>query len=391
MTPTEHCFSLPEIDAMIHGLLQKELLLRANKTLESNIQRFINYCVALAQASFKSDNWKFSMSYQASAKGLDMLPLSVPAEGDIRVIEEVGPRRFGSSYYIKLGHIFGRSPMMHSDRAYNCGEKDSAMDIEPIMIDGQAWNRSVFDSLLFAQSHLLSGSRLDIRDPTELNCELCQFFENDMSEQRAWLAHAHSTMAKLSRRYSPEEYYIGESLTAFICKFIARTCCSFEVQLSYAVLSYQSRPMLQHIEFSLRNTFMDPDCVPSSTPSVVYLFYRHIEFDDQGRVQPPEMFWTDDVTGQRRWSEEELEEYMGEFSLSSGTFDVDVLWEEISWPWYVYDMILEVQKACGFETSDDFAKFLDTPSTYRVEVEPSEMRFEAQSKLLDCVVVRLAD
>lgn len=184
-------------------------MLRANKTSKSNIQIFIDYCLALAQTRLKNDFWRPFVSQRPSAKGLDVLSPSMPAQGDIRVIEEVDPRGFNSSYS-KLGHVVGYSPIVCNDVAYK--EFGAKIEINRITIDGQAWNRSVFDSLLFAQSHLLSRSRLDIRDPTNLDCSMIQSFESSMSSQRAWLAHAHSTMARFSRQYAPEEYCIGESL-----------------------------------------------------------------------------------------------------------------------------------------------------------------------------------
>lgn len=43
------------------------------------------------------------------------------------------------------------------------------------------------------------------------------------------------------------------------------------------------------------------------------------------------------------WSDEELQDYMGEFNHLPGILNVDVVRHEISWPWYVYDTIHEVQ------------------------------------------------
>lgn len=121
---------------------------------------------------------------------------------------------------------------------------------------------------------------------------------------------------------------------------------------------------------------MDPDCAP---PSTIYFFYRHVEFDEQGYILPPEFFWTPDVTGQRRWSVDETEGYLADFDFSLKVPRWSVQYWEVSWPWYVYDMIRDVQIRYGFDpASNDFAKYLGIPPTQRVEIELSNLRSEAR-------------
>lgn len=127
---------------------------------------FIHYCVSLADIYTET-----ATSGGPFAKDLGALPPFLLAHGDIQVIGEVNPSGFYNSQH-KLGHIASYSSIVDSDRAFSWTRGAAIVDIEPIMIEGQTWNRSVLGPRLLARLYLPSRCRLDIHDTAGLTA-LC--------------------------------------------------------------------------------------------------------------------------------------------------------------------------------------------------------------------------
>lgn len=155
--------------------------------------------------------------------------------------------------------------------------------------------------------------------------------------------------------------------------------CIVEVQCHEVELSWMYGLVKE--EYVGYWTCMEP--IPSSPPRNAYVFIRDPEVNDQGRIHLPGIFWSFDRGGEKKLTTTELEAYLGYFDLSPRRDPfLFVCYVMISWPWWVYESIRHIQKACGFDPeSDDLAKYLGV--TGRVEIEPSLMKCEAQGAF-DC-------
>lgn len=118
-------------------------------------------------------------------------------------------------------------------------------------------------------------------------------------------------------------------------------------------------------------TFMNPEYSP---PEEIYLFIRDIRVDKQEICHIPKFFWGIDRKGNSRLTEVEVERYL---DIIPEDPVLSLSWYRFSWPSYVYESLLEIQKAHGFNPETDaFANYLGI--TDEIDIEPSELRFSEE-------------
>lgn len=100
-----------------------------------------------------------------------------------------------------------------------------------------------------------------------------------------------------------------------------------------------------------------------SNPKKAYLFLHDAEFDLKlGVLHIPGMYWASDKDGRKRWSPEELEDYLDYWDLSPDDLRLHVYGESCSLSPHHYDALRTIHIGCGFDPdSDDVAKALGYP------------------------------
>lgn len=127
----------------------------------------------------------------------------------------------------------------------------------------------------------------------------------------------------------------------------------------------------------LEDTFLNPE-KHESAPEKAYLFVRDLEVRCNNEIHLPAMFWALDKEGTQVLSEQEVENILDGFGVRAEDVTLRVDYYHISWNWFIYGVLRDLQVACGFNPeSHDLADYLGIP---HAEIEPLEMRFQAQGK-----------
>lgn len=94
----------------------------------------------------------------------------------------------------------------------------------------------------------------------------------------------------------------------------------------------------------------------------VYLFLQDVEFDTDGQVTLPDIYWSSDSSGRARWTPEELNSYLEMWELDEGDLVLDTVYHLAGWGYMNCRVLYLVHRSCGFEPeSDEAARFMDFP------------------------------